>query len=184
MVMVEPATCFCHFSDLPLLNIYFALAENLKWSVLFLVVTQILLPRGLSLPLLYLCGFSLTFTIGYGNTRAPREPRGPDTVLASIVYQQYSLPWAIRIDHSAGGVTPFAAYWFSGLQIPRWPSGSLILDLVSIDPSLCPWLKQTLGTKPSRAPPNQCDVAEMRSIIMRSHSHFYPLIPGFLCHLL
>lgn len=90
--------------DLPLFNIYFALVENLKWSVLFLVVTQIFLPKGQSLPLFYLFwlhSFSLIFTIGMELLRHPENPLVPDTVLASIVYQQYNLPLVIRIDHSS-----------------------------------------------------------------------------------
>lgn len=93
--------------------------------------------------------------------------------LSSIVCQQYNLPLVIMIDHPK--MNPMN-------PIPRWPNGSLILDLVLTDPALCPWLKHTLGTKTSK--PAQLEIVEMRSIIMRSPSHFHPLIPGFICHLL
>lgn len=144
------------------------------------MVTQILLPKGLSLPLFYLFwlhSFSLIFTIGYGTTQAPREPScsrySPYLHCVPAIQPPFgNQDWPFQ----PVGVTPFAAYWFSGLWIPRWSSGSLILRLISIEPLLCPWLKQILGTKTSK--PAQLKVPEMRSIILRSLAHFYPWFLG------
>lgn len=47
------------------------------------------------------CSFSSTFAIRFGSTQAPRESCVPDRVLAASVYQQYNLPFVIRIDHSS-----------------------------------------------------------------------------------
>lgn len=89
--------------DLPLLNIYFAFAENLKWLIVFLVVAQILLPKGLShtvLPALIVTVFINLFYWVWkysGTQRIPCSRCG----LSSIVCQQYNLPLVIMIDHSS-----------------------------------------------------------------------------------